>query len=67
MATTPRPMRSQRRLPAGRPTGARGIVAAPVRERAPACVLLRPYVNGIAANPEQTHEVRSLNPGGLTG
>src|SRR3954451_20669734 len=50
LAITPRLMWSLRRMPAGRPEGARAIVAARPRESA-SMIQLRHYVNSIGAKP----------------
>src|SRR3954465_6607072 len=54
LAITPRLMRSLRRMPAGRPEGARAIVAARPRESA-SMTQLHHYVNSIEAKAPDTH------------
>src|SRR3954453_1350860 len=56
LAITPRLMWSLRRMPAGRPEGARAIVAARPRESA-SMTQLRHYVNSIAFSPDGTRVV----------
>src|SRR3954462_11277602 len=53
LAITPRLMWSLRRMPAGRPEGARAIVAARPRESA-SMIQLRHYVNSIVDSPAKT-------------
>src|SRR4051794_40136952 len=56
LAITPRLMWSLTRMPAGRPAGARGLVAARPRT-SPRMAQLCPYVNRIGVSARRAHEV----------